>query len=756
MGKVVGIDLGTTNSVVAVMEGRKPIVIANSEGMWTTPSVVGFNKDGEFVAGQMARRQSVLNPQNTFYGVKRFMGRRYGELTTESKKVPYTIRRDENENIKIKCPRLKKDFAPEEISAMILRKLAEEASRYLGEKVTGAVITVPAYFNDSQRQATRDAGKIAGLEVLRIINEPTAAALAYGLDQRRSQKILVFDLGGGTFDVSVLEVGDGVFEVKATSGDTQLGGGDFDKRIVNWLAEKFLEQEKIDLREDRQALQRLTEAAEKAKIELSGVTVTDINLPFITATEADGPKHLETRLTRPEFEDLCGDLISRLRRPLKRALSDAGLSPVQIDEVVLVGGGTRMPLIKQLVRSFIDKEPNENVNPDEVVAIGAAIQAGILGGEVKDVLLLDVSPLSLGLETIGGVMKKLLPRNTTIPVRKSDIFSTGDNNQTMVEIHVLQGEREMATDNKSLGRFKLTGIPPAPRGLPQIQVSFDIDANGILQVTARDKTTGREQSITVQGASTLSEFEVNRMIQEAEQFADEDRERRERIEKRNKAKALTDQAQRRLKEVTLDFGSAFTVSYRRQVEALSGEILDALAKEDERRLDRAQADLQDVLYELNREVRLQYADEDEGFFSAIRKTFTGDDDDEELYGSRSGYREDVRPSRNENRGASYRSPSASPRDNYGSGFPQYDEPRNARKPRYSNYDAYEEYPEKGDYDYNRPTTPRQRPTNNGGLQGRSERDRANSWDNERSSTGKRGRQMPPENNWDDDDDDDWF
>ena len=755
MGKVVGIDLGTTNSVVAVMEGRKPIVIANSEGMRTTPSVVGFNKDGEFVAGQMARRQSVLNPQNTFYAVKRFMGRRYAELTTESKKVPYTIRRDENDNIKIKCPRLKKDFAPEEISAMILRKLAEEASRYLGEKVTGAVITVPAYFNDSQRQATRDAGRIAGLEVLRIINEPTAAALAYGLDQRRSQKILVFDLGGGTFDVSVLEVGDGVFEVKATSGDTQLGGGDFDKRIVNWLAEKFLEQEKIDLREDRQALQRLTEAAEKAKIELSGVTVTDINLPFITATEAEGPKHLETRLTRPEFEDLCGDLISRLRRPLKRALSDAGLSPVQIDEVVLVGGGTRMPLIKQLVRSFIDREPNENVNPDEVVAIGAAIQAGILGGEVKDVLLLDVSPLSLGLETIGGVMKKLLPRNTTIPVRKSDIFSTGDNNQTMVEIHVLQGEREMATDNKSLGRFKLTGIPPAPRGLPQIQVSFDIDANGILQVTARDKTTGREQSITVQGASTLSEFEVNRMIQEAEQFADEDRERRERIEKRNKAKALTDQAQRRLKEVTLDFGSAFTVSYRRQVDALSGEILDALAKEDERRLDRAQADLQDVLYELNREVRLQYADEEEGFFSAIRKTFTGEDDDE-LYGNRSGYREDVRPSRNENRGASYRSPSAAPRDNYGSVFPQYDEPRNARKPRYSNYDAYEEYPEQGDYDYNRPTTSRQRPTNNGDLQGRPGRDRAKSWDNERSSTGKRGRQMPPENNWDDDDDDDWF
>lgn len=752
MGKVVGIDLGTTNSVVAVMEGGKPVVIANSEGMRTTPSVVGFNKEGEFVAGQMARRQAVLNPQNTFYAVKRFMGRRYAELTTESKKIPYTIRRDENDNIKIKCPRLKKDFAPEEISAMILRKLAEEASRYLGEKVTGAVITVPAYFNDSQRQATRDAGKIAGLEVLRIINEPTAAALAYGLEQRRSQKILVFDLGGGTFDVSVLEVGDGIFEVKATSGDTQLGGNDFDKRIVNWLAEKFLEQEKIDLREDRQALQRLTEAAEKAKIELSGVTVTDINLPFITATEAEGPKHLETRLTRPEFEDLCGDLVSRLRRPLKRALSDAGMSPVQINEVVLVGGGTRMPMIKQLVRSFIDKEPNENVNPDEVVAIGAAIQAGIMGGEVKDILLLDVAPLSLGLETIGGVMKKLLPRNTTIPVRKSDVFSTGENNQTMVEIHVLQGEREMAADNKSLGRFKLTGIPPAPRGLPQVQVSFDIDANGILQVTARDKTTGREQTITVQGASTLSEFEVNRMIQEADEFAEEDRERRERIEKRNKAKALTDQAQRRLKEVTLDFGSAFTVSYRRQVEALSAEILDGLEKEDERRLDRAQVDLQDVLYDLNREVRLQYEEEDEGFFSAIRKTFTGDDNDEELYGnSRSNYREDVRPARNENRGVSYRSP-ASPtvRDNYSTRSPQYSEPANSRTPRYSNYDNYDNYPEreeKEEYDYTRSdNSRRQRPSSNGGK----------NWDKSRNGDQGQPRNLQRENNWDDDEDDDWF
>jgi len=477
MGRVVGIDLGTTNSVVAVMEGGKPVVIANSEGMRTTPSVVGFNKDGELVVGQMARRQGVLNPQNTYYAIKRYIGRRYSELNPESKRVPYTIRRDEMGNIKIKCPRLQKEFAPEEISALVLRRLAEEASRYLGEEVTGAVITVPAYFNDSQRQATRDAGRIAGLEVLRILNEPTAAALAYGLDEQESKKILVFDLGGGTFDVSILEVGDGVFEVKATSGDTQLGGNDFDKRIVDWLANQFLEQEGVELRQDRQALQRLTEAAEKAKIELSGVSVTDINLPFIIATE-DGPKHIETRLSRAQFEELCGDLISRLRRPLKRALSDAGLSPVQLDEVVLVGGGTRMPVVKDLVRSFIDREPNQNVNPDEVVAVGAAIQAGILGGEVKDVLLLDVTPLSLGLETIGGVMKKLIPRNTTIPVRRSDLFSTSENNQTVVEIHVLQGEREMASDNKSLGRFKLTGIPPAPRGIPQVQVSLDIDANG--------------------------------------------------------------------------------------------------------------------------------------------------------------------------------------------------------------------------------------------------------------------------------------
>lgn len=627
MGKVVGIDLGTTNSVVAVMEGGKPLVIANAEGMRTTPSVVGFSKDGELVVGQMARRQTVLNPQNTFYAVKRFIGRKYDELTPESKRVPYTIRRDEVGNIKIKCPRLKKDFAPEEISAMILRKLADDASRYLGEPVTGAVVTVPAYFNDSQRQATRDAGRIAGLEVKRILNEPTAASLAYGLERRDYQTILVFDLGGGTFDVSILDVGDGVFEVKATSGDTQLGGNDFDKRIVDWLASQFLEAEGIDLRRhDRQALQRLLEAAEKAKIELSGVSVTDINLPFITAT-ADGPKHLETRLTRSQFEDLCGDLVSRLRRPIKQALQDAGLSPVQIDEVVLVGGSTRIPLVQQLVRSFIDKEPNQNVNPDEVVAVGAAIQAGILSGMVKDVLLLDVTPLSLGLETANGVMKKLIPRNTTIPVRRSDIFSTAQDNQTLVEVHALQGEREMAANNKSLGRFKLTGIPPAPRGVPQVQVSFDIDANGILQVTALDRTTGREQSITIQGASTLSQEEVNRMIREAEKYAQVDRERRERIEKRNRAEALIVRAERQLREATLDFGMQFANQYRRQIDPLIEELRDSLRRNDDRGIDQVGADLQDVLYDLNREVRLRLSEEDDDdLFGSIRRTFSVDGD----------------------------------------------------------------------------------------------------------------------------------
>ena len=628
MGKVVGIDLGTTNSVVAVMEGGKPVVIANAEGMRTTPSVVGFSKDGERLVGQLARRQTISNPQNTFYAVKRYIGRNYAELSADSKRVAYTIRRDEMGNIKIRSPRLEKDFAPEEISAMVLKKLVDDASRYLGDKVTEAVITVPAYFNDSQRQATRDAGRIAGLEVKRILNEPTAASLAYGLDRQESQTILVFDLGGGTFDVSILDVGDGVFEVKATSGDTQLGGNDFDQKIVDWLAEIFLDAEEIDLRRDRQALQRLSEAAEKAKIELSSVNITDINLPFITATE-DGPKHLETRIDRTQFEELCEDLIARLRKPVKRALNDANLRPADIDEIVLVGGGTRMPMVQQLVRSLIGREPNQNVNPDEVVAVGAAIQAGILAGELKDLLLLDVTPLSVGLETVSGVMKKLIPRNTTIPVRRSDIFSTGENNQTLVEINVIQGEREMATDNKSLGKFKLTGIPPAPRGVPQIQVAFDVDANGILLVTALDRNTGREQSITIQGASTLSEAEVNKMVQEAEKYANSDRKRKERVEKRTRAEALTLEAERELKQVALDFGMQFARNRRQRIEVLVRQLREYLNQDSDRGIDQSYADLKDALADLNREVRQYYSDDDDGgnLFDSIRRVFSDDDDD---------------------------------------------------------------------------------------------------------------------------------
>ncbi len=646
MGKVVGIDLGTTNSVVAVMEGGKPVVIANAEGMRTTPSVVAFSKEGEKLVGQMARRQAVLNPQNTFYAVKRFVGRKYDELSPDSKRVPYTVRRSESGNVKIRCPRLDKDFAPEEISAMILRKLAEEASQYLGQPVTGAVITVPAYFNDSQRQATRDAGRIAGLEVKRIINEPTAASLAYGLEQQYNQTVLVFDLGGGTFDVSVLDVGDGVFEVRSTSGDTQLGGLNFDKKIVDWLAEDFLTKEGVDLRRDRQSLQRLNEAAEKAKIELSGVPVTEINLPFITATK-DGPKHIETKLERSHFEDLCGDLLSRMRAPLKQALADANVTPSQIDEVVLVGGASRMPMVLELVYSVMNRPPNRNVNPDEVVAVGAAIQAGILSQEIKDILLLDVSPLSLGLETVGGVMKKLIPRNTTIPVRRSDTFSTSENNQTVVEVHILQGEREMVSDNKSLGRFKLMGIPPAPRGIPQVQVSFDIDANGILQVSALDKTTGRQQSITVQEASNLSEAEIQTMIREAEENSATDRLQRDRIEKRNRAEALTFKAERVLREVAIDFGMQFGRDRRRRIEGLVQELRAALEQQDDRTIDIAQADLQNEVYELNREAYLYDLDDDgDGILGQIgdtlKKAFSGEDDDyyrtgDYGYGAGSGY-----------------------------------------------------------------------------------------------------------------------
>ncbi|PSN18855.1 molecular chaperone DnaK [filamentous cyanobacterium CCP5] len=593
MGKVVGIDLGTTNSVVAVMEGGKPTVIANAEGFRTTPSVVAYAKNGDRLVGQIAKRQAVMNPDNTFYSVKRFIGRRYDEVGNESTEVAYKVLNVGN-NVKLDCPQEGKQFAPEEISAQVLRKLADDAGKYLGEKITQAVVTVPAYFNDSQRQATKDAGKIAGLEVLRIINEPTAASLAYGLDRKSNETILVFDLGGGTFDVSILEVGDGVFEVLATSGDTHLGGDDFDKKIVDHLAAEFQKMEGIDLRKDKQALQRLTEAAEKAKIELSSVTQADINLPFITATQ-DGPKHLEMTLTRAKFEELCADLIDRCRIPVENALKDAKLSKSAIDEIVLVGGSTRIPAVKQLVKRVLDKEPNETVNPDEVVAIGAAIQGGVLAGEVKDILLLDVSPLSLGVETLGGVMTKLIPRNTTIPTKKSEVFSTAQDGQTNVEIKVLQGEREMASDNKSLGTFQLSGIPPAPRGVPQIEVTFDIDANGILNVTAKDKGTGKEQTITITGASTLDESEVDRMVKDAEQNAEADKERRERIELKNQGETLAYQAEKQIQEL----GDNVPAADKEKVEAQAKELREAIASEDFDKVKSLTTELQQTLYSVS-------------------------------------------------------------------------------------------------------------------------------------------------------------
>lgn len=590
MGKVVGIDLGTTNSCVAVMEGGKPTVIANAEGFRTTPSVVAFTKNGDRLVGQIAKRQAVMNPENTFYSVKRFIGRRFDEVTHEATEVSYKVL-NVNGNVRLDCPAAGKQFAPEEISAQVLRKLVEDASKYLGETVTQAVITVPAYFNDSQRQATKDAGKIAGLEVLRIINEPTAASLAYGLDKKTNETILVFDLGGGTFDVSILEVGDGVFEVLATSGDTHLGGDDFDKKIVDYLAESFRKAEGIDLRKDRQALQRLTEAAEKAKIELSSVTQTEINLPFITATQ-EGPKHLEMTLTRAKFEELCADLIDRCRVPVENALRDAKLDKAAIDEVVLVGGSTRIPAVQELVRRMLGKEPNQSVNPDEVVAVGAAIQAGVLAGEVKDILLLDVTPLSLGVETLGGVMTTIIPRNTTIPTKKSEVFSTAVDGQTNVEIHILQGERPMAADNKSLGQFRLDGIPPAPRGVPQIEVTFDIDANGILNVTAKDKGTGKEQSITITGASTLPKEEVERMVKEAERNAQADRERRERIDAKNQADSLTYQAEKQMKEL----GDKVPAAEKTKVEGLIKDLRDAISKDDFERIKTLTPELQQALY----------------------------------------------------------------------------------------------------------------------------------------------------------------
>lgn len=545
MAKVVGIDLGTTNSVVAAIEGGQPSVIINAEGLRTTPSIVAYTKKEELLVGQIAKRQAVINPENTFFSVKRFIGSKEGEIAEESKKLPYKVSKDQNENIKIKCPALNKDFSPEEISAQVLRKLINDATSYLGQEVTQAVITVPAYFNDSQRQATMDAGKIAGVEVLRIINEPTAASLAYGLDKKQNETILVFDLGGGTFDVSILEVGDGIFEVLSTAGDTNLGGDDFDNVLVNWLINDFKEKEGIDLGDDIQALQRLTEAAEKAKIELSTVEKTTIHLPFITADKT-GPKHIEKELTRDIFEDLCKNLIERCKVPVEKSLTDARLDKSDINEVVLVGGSTRIPAIQKLVESLTGKKPNQSVNPDEVVAIGAAIQAGILAGEIKDVLLLDVTPLSLGVETLGGVMTKIIARNTTIPVKKSEMFSTAVDNQTNVEIHILQGERELVAGNKSLGNFRLDGIPPADRGVPQIEVTFDIDVDGILSVKAREKETGVEQSVTIQGASNLSETEVEDMLSQAEKFAAADKEKRENIDLKNQAEALCFEAEKEL------------------------------------------------------------------------------------------------------------------------------------------------------------------------------------------------------------------
>ncbi len=593
MGKIIGIDLGTTNSVVAVMEGGEPVVIPSAEGERIVPSMVAINKNGERLVGRPARNQAIMNAENTIFSIKRFMGRKYDdpEVQRTIPKVPYQVTKAPNGDVRVVLGG--REYSPPEISAMILAKLKADAEAYLGEPVTQAVITVPAYFNDAQRNATKDAGRIAGLEVLRIINEPTASSLAYGLDKKSNEVIAVYDLGGGTFDISILDVGEGVFEVRATSGDTHLGGDDFDQRIIDYLADEFQKEHGIDLRRDRQALQRLKEAAEKAKIELSSVLQTEVNLPYITA-DASGPKHLVTTLTRAKLEQLTADLIERTMEPVRQALKDAGLKPSDVDEVVLVGGMTRMPAVREAVKSFFGKEPHKGVNPDEVVAIGAAIQAGVLGGEVKDVVLLDVTPLTLSIETLGGVATPLIERNTTIPVKRSQIFSTATDNQTQVEIHVVQGERPMAADNKSLGRFILDGIPPAPRGVPQIEVTFDIDANGILKVTAKDKATGRSQHITIHASSGLTEEEIERMRREAEQHAEEDRKRKELIEARNQADSLIYSAEKLLR----DLGEKVPTDLKSQVEQAVQETRDALNQDDAEAIRAATERLGQVLQQV--------------------------------------------------------------------------------------------------------------------------------------------------------------
>jgi molecular chaperone DnaK len=600
MTKIIGIDLGTTNSVVAVMEGGDPTVIPTAEGTRLLSSVVGFNKNNERLVGQTAKRQAVVNPENTVSSIKRFMGRRFEEVETEREMVPFEVVRGPAGDARVRIPINNKEYSPQEISAMILAKLKSDAEAYLGEKINKAVITVPAYFNDSQRQSTKDAGKIAGLEVLRIINEPTAAALAYGLDKKDNETILVFDLGGGTFDVSILEVGEGVIEVKSTNGDTHLGGDDWDERIVNWVADEFKRDQGVDLRVDRQALQRLREAAEKAKIELSSVMETEINLPYITA-DASGPKHLVVKLSRSKFEQLTEDLIDRLRQPFNAALKDANLGQNDIDEIVLVGGATRMPMVLELVRSLINKEPHKGVNPDEVVAIGAAIQAGVLAGDVKDVLLLDVTPLSLGLETLGSVMTTLIERNTTIPVRKSEIFSTAEDNQTAVDIHVLQGERPMVADNMSLGRFRLEGIPPAPRGIPQIEVTFDIDSNGILNVSAKDKASGKEQNVTITASTNLNQSEIDSMVKDARDHDSEDRKRRQLIEARNTADSTAYQTEKTLREL----GDKISAEERSNIEGKINTLRETMNTDNNELIRQQTEDLQNAFHAISQQLYAQ-------------------------------------------------------------------------------------------------------------------------------------------------------